>query len=518
MAEYLAGITEKYPEPLLKGRITVEGNVIGCFFKDLTLIDECKLVKENFITSDGHFYFKLLAALRRKGLVSVSDVDILDNKMSEEVRTEYQELGGWTTINNMMSVIHLSNYETYLDVLFRENIILNMYNDGFNLLNPITTESGKKRVPLKLLRKMTAEEAIDWWESRLTSYGTGYSTKIMEEELVDFSDEFLKSCLDGEENGVPFDYAEKDIHDEEIRCFPFLSNQASGLLPGTLSMIGGFSSTGKSTWLVTLMMSLMSHGKKVILISNEESIKKYKIKFLVWLLYKRNRYTGLTKKKLSSGEIDDDSMKQLKSVQKYWRENYRGNLKLVAINDADMSIVKKKIREHALRNGFDVFVYDTFKIQEQDYDVRRADLSLVKDSRELDKLAKKYQMIGIASIQLAEYLRGTLFLSASSLSNSKQIKEVLENLWLMRSVYPDELIKGSKYYCSPFRSIKKDDKWIEEPFEADPSGVWRMLFVEKGRGGENSSDNGVAYLLKFLGNYCVFKETAKCRPKHGRID
>lgn len=36
-------------------------------------------------------------------------------------------------------------------------------------------------------------------------------------------------------------------------------------------------------------------------------------------------------------------------------------------------------------------------------------------------------------------MKGKLFLDAGVLSNGKQIKEVLENLFLMRTVYTEEL-------------------------------------------------------------------------------
>ncbi len=38
---------------------------------------------------------------------------------------------------------------------------------------------------------------------------------------IDFDDEFIESCAEGEENGVPFDIAGYDKNGEEINCFPF---------------------------------------------------------------------------------------------------------------------------------------------------------------------------------------------------------------------------------------------------------------------------------------------------------
>lgn len=481
----------------------------------MLLLDDLDLKKEDFITNDGRFYFGMLTQLRKKGFYSLDEVTILSN-MNDEVIERYEVCGGWESIQHQIDIINDKNFDTYIDILYRENIMLHMVDDGIDLLHAVDI-NGKKVVLLKLFRKMDADSVQDWWDARITSYGTGYSSKVLEEEEIDFDDEFIDNCKEGLENGVPFDIAGYDINGEEMNCFPFLSRQINGILEGTTTMMGGYSSAGKSTWWITVLMSLLHYDRKILIISNEENIKKFKIKFMVWLLGKRNRYFKLTKKKMTSGDISTESRKQLTDVQKYWRENYKGRVKFIAIADADMSLVKKKIRENVLRYGYDTVLYDTFKIQGGDISSARQDLSLVRDSRELDKLAKKYNIIMLASVQLAEYTKGKLFLDASILSNAKQIKEQLENLFLMRTVYTEELDEKSKYYCHPFRLKKVNDKWIEEEYKPDTSAVWRMVFTEKCRTGANSSDNGCAYLLKYDGDHCIFREVAQCRPKHGEI-
>ena len=426
----------------------------------MLLLDDLDLKKEDFITNDGRFYFGMLTQLRKKGFYSLDEITILSN-MNDEVIERYEACGGWESIQHQIDMINDKNFDTYIDILYRENIMLHMVDDGIDLLHAVDV-NGKKVVLLKLFRKMDADSVQDWWDARITSYGTGYSSKVLEEEEIDFDDEFIDNCKEGLENGVPFDIAGYDINGEEMNCFPFLSRQINGILEGTTTMMGGYSSAGKSTWWITVLMSLLHYDRKILIISNEENIKKFKIKFMVWLLGKRNRYFKLTKKKMTSGDISTESRKQLTDVQKYWRENYKGRVKFIAIADADMSLVKKKIRENVLRYGYDTVLYDTFKIQGGDISSARQDLSLVRDSRELDKLAKKYNIIMLASVQLAEYTKGKLFLDASILSNAKQIKEQLENLFLMRTVYTEELDEKSKYNCHPFRLKKVNDKWIEE--------------------------------------------------------
>jgi KaiC/GvpD/RAD55 family RecA-like ATPase len=484
-------------------------------WQDALLIDESNLDTKNFLTKDGAYYFALAKNLRSKGFTSFDEVTVLSN-ISDELLLGFNERGGWTTIQVLIDVINNKNYETYLDILYRENIIIGMFDDGFNLLKEIDV-NGKSIVPLNMFRKMDSESVLDWYESRLTTYGTGYSSKVLEEEEIDFDDEFIDNCAEGLENGVPFDIAGYDINNNQMNCFPFLSNQINGLLDRTFTMLGGYSSVGKSTIWITILMALMYRGRRVLIISNEESIKKFKIKFMIWLLAKYRRYFKLTKKKMTSGEISENDRKELKIVQQYWRENFKSKLKFIAIADADMNTVKKKIRENVLKYGYDTVLYDTFKLDFEDSNSKEY-LSLIKDSRELDKLAKKYNIIMLASLQLAIHTLGKLFLDSSVLSMGKQIKEVLEGLMLMRTVYPEELDpENKKYYCKPFRLKKVNDKWIEEPYEPDQTATWRMLFVDKTRSGSNSSDTGVAYLLKFDGEHSIFREVAQCRPKHGYI-
>lgn len=515
ISEFITGVKEKYPAQLLKGRIEIEGNVISCFFKDMLLLDDTTFEQKDFVTADGLFYFSLLKNLRKKGFYSLDEITILSN-MNQEVIEKFEDKGGWETIQHQIDIINTQNFDTYIDILYRENIMMNMYKDGFNLLQEITI-GDKKVIPIKLFRKMTAEEVTDWYEARISSYGTGYSSKILEEEEIDFDDEFIESCKDGEENGVPFDIAGYDKNGEEMNCFPFLSNQTLGLLKGTFTMMGGFSSCGKSSWYVTIIMALLYRDRKVLIISNEEDCKRFKIKFMVWLLGKYRRYFKLSKKKMTSGNITSEDRKELKIVQEYWREHYKGRVKFIAIDDADIGVVKKKIRESVLRQGYDTVLYDTFKMQESDMSSARQDLALIRDSRTLHKLAKKYNLIMLASVQLSESTRGQLFLSSANTSNSRQLKEILENYFLMRNMYPEEFDEKSKYYCRPFRLKKINDKWIEEEYKVDPSGVYRCLFVEKARNGTNSQDNGKAYILKYDGDHSIFREIAQCYPKHGEI-
>ena len=511
---FLTGCS-KYPPELLNGRIAIEGNVISCIAKDLLLLDEADIDTKDFISEDACYYYSLFKNIRTRGFSSLDEITILSN-ISEFIEVGFQERGGWSVLQNLIDIINIKNWDTYLDILCRENIIINLYNDGFNLLSPIE-ESGKKIIPLELFRKMDSESVMDWYESRLSGFGTGYSNKVLEEEEIDIDNEFLERLEEGLENGVPFDIFGEDIDGKEIKCLPFLSRQLNGLMDGTTTVLGGYSSAGKTTAWITVIMGLIYRNRKILIISNEQKAKVFKIQFVVWLLAKRFKYFNLTKKKLMSGDISEQDKVYLKKAQEYWNNEIKGKVKFIAIPDADMTLVKKKIRENVLKHGYDTVLYDTLKL-DLNTDNKQYYLELIKDSREFDKMSKKYNIIMLLSLQLAINTLGKLFLDASVLSMSKQIKEVLENLLLMRTVYPEELDpENKKYYCKPFQRKNIAGKWCEEEYIPDQTAVWRMLFVDKARSGENSSDNGIAYLLRFDGAHGTFLEASMCRPKHATI-
>ena len=146
----------------------IEGNVISCFFKDMLLLDEIELSKKDFITSDGLFYFSLLKQLRNKGFYSLDEVTILSN-VNEDVIERYDACGGWESIQHQIDIINSSNFDTYIDILFRENIMLHMCDDGIDLLHSVDI-NGKKIILLKLFRKMSADVVQDWWDARISSY------------------------------------------------------------------------------------------------------------------------------------------------------------------------------------------------------------------------------------------------------------------------------------------------------------------------------------------------------------
>lgn len=516
--DFIAGVWEKYDHALLEKRREIEGNTIGCIAGDLLLIDDSMLKATDYITKDGRLLFSVLKSLRDRGCTVADEITVLTNT-TDEVKEKFEEFGGWQAVQKVIDTCNDKNFDVFLDNLNKSNVCLKLADKGFNLLEPVTLENGKSVVPYKLFEKFTSQEVLDFYESQLSVLGTVSSNKIIGEGYIDFDEAFIDGLESGEEVGVSFAEAGLDANGNKISIFPFLSDNILGLKKGTLSAFGAHSGVGKTTFMIGILMALVSKGERILIVSNEMGISDMKIGFLIWILSRYFDYQKLPKKKLASGKLTDEDKEMIKKAREYWRKNYAKQIKMVALSDADSKLTCRIIKKHIQRDGITTFLVDTFKITTSNGTNDNFWLQLVVDSKDLDAIAKRYDVIGLMTIQLAINSLGRLWMDASCLSNSRAVKEVLSNLILFRKVYPDELIPGSNIDFKPFRIQKNEEgKWVEKTYTPNLDKVYRCLFVEKSRRGIDSGDSGVAYLVRYDGDYCSFFETARCRPTHKTVN
>lgn len=530
---FIDGIVDKYPAELLEGRMTIEGNLCGLLLKDLTKYDDIKddITSDNMVTRDGRFLFNIGKNLRAKGFSVLDEVSLLSN-IDEASANRVTSMGGYKTIEHLMSVLTDKNWDAIYDKVLTSNILLRLYKEGINPLKRFETPKKDTKTnqvlytPFDLFKatNSNSQEVLAYYEDHVVGCATDIrADMVTSDAYLDFDEAFIAKLKDREDSkdNVNFGSGGVNIQGEDIRTFSYLSGDLLGYRRGTLNGIAASSGVGKSNICITFIFSLLAQGEKVLVINNEMSEYDYKCMMLVWIAYQVFGETSLTKRKLLSGNLNENDFALIAKIQKYWKEHYDKRLKIVTLTDANMDLSMQIAKREILRNGVTTVFLDTFKLTIDANARENFWMQLVEDCRVYTKLCVKYNIIGVMTIQLAIATTGQLFLDASCLSNSKAIKETLSTLLLLRNVYPEELIEGSPYYLSPFWLTKKDGRWTEEiqgPTVINPSDNYCVLFVDKNRRGIDSPSSGVAYLLKKRLDYAVFKESAKCRPVHKNIN
>lgn len=507
---------EKYPKEITKTRMNVEGAAIGILSKDMLLIDDTTLSVSSFKTYEGRIFFKVLSDIRKQGYTVLDDVTVL-SALSDDIQEKLEDVGGIEALRNLADIVDTRNTDSILDALHRENLIMKLYDKGFPVTVKTKDDNGKEYIPVNRFRKMSSEDIISYYEVELSKDSVGYKTKILSQGRLIMTPEYITSIMTGESMGVPFNVANVDVNGNDETVYPYLSNGIKGFMRGRVNVLGAYSSVGKTAYWTGVIVSLIEQGEKVLIFSNEQDRAAFLDNFVVWIAYKHFRYYNISKAKNKSGDLSKEDSDMLNRIMEYYNERYADNIEFVELPSMDIETIKSQIKYFALQEGFSVVLIDTLKMDYNDGIENASRHKLISQIEAIHAGCRRYNLIGLCSYQLAPSTLGKLFLDVTCLSEAKALKDSCENLFMMRIVYPQELIKSDKNFCKPFQRKKKNDKWIEEPYETDPKKIYRMFFWDKCRCGQNSGDSGIAQLLEFDALHCVFKEVAFCRPKRGII-
>ena len=521
---FIIGICDKYDERLLKNRLQVEGNVVSVLWKDPLLLEDLNLTSNEFVTKDGKLLFEAAQVLRSRGLAHFDEVAIT-TYLDEETQEKIADIGGFQSISRLMDIANLSNAPQFIDDLYRSNLLMKLADEGFPLFKPVKTDKGTDVVPFELFEKhhFTSNEITDWYDVKIAKMSRdGTQSKILEEKTGGFeiTDDVIDKFKSGFAMGLDFSLGGKDIEGNDIGICRFLSNTLAGIHKGCTQAICGYSSAGKTNLWCHIIMGILSSNteESVLICSNEQDSTPFYMNFITWLSYKYFRYYSLTKNKLQSGNLSDEDKQMLKKIQKHWNENFAKRVFFIHISDADMTTVKKKCRYYILQKNVSCILYDTMKAEIGDMGTNDATwLSLIRDSRQLDAIAKRYNVAMMLSLQISSSTKGRLWLDESCISQSRQVIEVFESCCYLRGCYREELCQDSKVFIKPFRRVKENGKWVEQPFLPDPDANYRILFYGKNRNGISSETDQCALLYQFIGAQSVWKEVAYCRPSHGYI-
>lgn len=501
-----------YPESILKGRKGIEGTVLGCLFKDILLIKEYKIQESQFISTEGKFYFGILNNLLRNNICEITDTDIRLTS-TDDVIEEYKNYGGMKTIEKLKKSVDIKNFPAYLDELCKRNLYMSLIDEEGIDLEKVREIGNVNQSYLEFFKSqhMTTDEITKFLSLRILSKCETSIESGVKEADGKIPEDYLERLFTGGKLGILFDKV------DDVTLLPHISKEVLGLKKKTLSMFGAFVNVGKTTMLCNIILSLASKGQTVLAITNEMEIDDFYTNFMIYIINNFIKHKTINKRKLKSGALNEEEKEVVRKAREIYNERFADYIILCSTPDSNIDIAASLVRKYSLSRNIDALCYDTFK---QNFD-KNGEVSykdLIKDSRTVYKLCKTYDLIGLCAIQLAQQYFGNLVLDLSMLAGAKQINEILENLFMMRTVYKTELDKNSKYYIKPFRKEKINGKWEDKEIELDPNGSYRVAFISKARDCQTFEDSNEAVLLSYNGWSGTFKEICLCNPVRGFIN
>jgi len=207
---------------------TIEANIVGCLWKDLTLYDNYKIESEQFGDSDISNGWKVMFIIGRelraqkKKKLSVVEVELyLDQH--PKMRDIYTEVGGIEIVLELQKFIEIANIDGYIADFYKWWSISKMNNKGW-----------VKEEELKLFKDYTIDDVYTYYNAPFhDTFIHSSSSTVKSYNLCDDLDTLIEDADAGLIRGIP-------LHNASM-----LDNMIGGLRLGEITMLGAESGVGK---------------------------------------------------------------------------------------------------------------------------------------------------------------------------------------------------------------------------------------------------------------------------------
>lgn len=456
------------------------------------------ITKDTFTTDMWYHYFKLGESMYANGVRSFDEETVasfLDSRkdVSKASIDKYNKFGGYDTVgfvrelcNNekQNEIYHLSEIQKY-------EALRKFYNNG--LLN------AENKTLVNMLSSMTLKQMQTYFSHRVkdafqnVNHGQVEVTDLIDDDIYETIEEMDK----GTAMGIPFVDS------------PRLNKVTKGWQKGNLSMVVMPSGVGKSTFVRSIfIMTLINQNEKGIVFVNEEGRRQWQISVL-GVVANTVLKKKLNRDKIFEGHYDDYTKETLKEAADWLLANRPDMLKLIVLKKYRFEDVVN-YTEYYKALGANFVILDTFKQDGSHTDMARWE-ALSQNSQELYDLIKEENLnmgcIATLQLKIGKVFR---FLDHESVGKSKEVVEVAGVTMLGRLLFGDEY-HGKKNDIKPFNFIKKNGKWVKEPYILDESKEYIIFYFGKSRYG--STQHQIIYCVDYAYNTLTEVAWAHHRPE-----
>lgn len=472
---------------LMKNRMPLEGNfILSLYTNPLELFDDFPIDPDkDLMTADGKYYYNLGLNMAKKGIKNFDEISIATFLEDfPELKSEYENRGGWKSIDEAISVLEPENTEAYYNALIKNNLLIKLQKKGFDIEGNMS----------KLNQLNTADEVIDYFDFQLNTLALNltHDLQLQSLNLTDKDIEFKKT---GQGIGLQFG-----------KYSPLLNHFSNGIPRKGLTMFASYTNGGKTSFVFeNIVIPLAEQGVKICIISNEQDAIIFKDLLYMHVLTTRLDYWNIDRRKLKTFEFTEDDEEAFKKADEIIKKEYLEYILFQRVYDYGMKNIKRTIKKLS-KQCFELFVYDTFKVDATSEAVWQ---SFLNDSKELFQIASKENVAVITPVQLSLSTKGKIrWLNESVLSNSKQISEIYEEIFMFRDIWSDEYSTCAKDIV-PTEIVYENGVSQKKPFQLvwEEGKFYKIFFHVKSRNGSN----GQTVLYEFVPNTNKWKEIGYCK-------
>lgn len=443
-------------------KVTAEANVVSILYKEPDLLRETNLVLEEFSNNVWRVFFTIasdLVLVEKKNSLDQITVNLYLEK-HKKLLAKVEEYGGYAMIESAMTYVKTENFDGYLKELRKYNALCRLVKLGF----PVSTER------LADFNDMTAEEIYDEYNAYLNDTFVNIDQDVKSYDISDGIDELIEELDKGLAIGLPYNN------------MPILTKETGGLYLGSITLVGGLSNVGKSTFARTsILPSIIKAQEPIVIMLNEDGIQKWQRELLVFVA---NTIIGfdLQKHVVRDGKYTPEVKQTLKEAAQWIKEQTKNHIiTVVPFQKYQTEKAIKVIRKFSSM-GVKQFLLDTYKM----------DAGKVSDNSWLEM---QQNMVAINDIvkpeannlhimitfQLAKGSVKQRYYTQDNIGVSKNIIDPASTCIMIRDLYDDEKT-GENRELHVYKLEGKNGK-TKIPVKLEKDKRYQILFIIKNREG-----------------------------------
>lgn len=478
---------EKIKSKVKEYKSHAEANMVGCMYNNVELIYTTDLDIKDFINPVWQLYFAIAKEIViKEKKESLDDLTIgLFLQKHSKMKTKYDQYKGFSTIEDLKGMVKEENFDGYLKESNKWKTALNLLANGIIISLQETIDA-------------TTDEMYDFYEAVINdSFVKGEEDDIsgtydIAENLMELIEELDK----GLSVGLPYDE------------MPLLNRETNGSSFGNITLIGGLSGIGKSSFVRSkILPSIIKNNERALVILNEEDELKWRAELLIWVannVLKRN----INKYNIRDGKFSDEHMNILKESAK-WIENHKEQIIIIPFKRWNTMSAIKLIKKYQRAFDFKYYFVDTFK-PEANSDMNNSWMVLMMNMVALyDTIKKNKNSEGVSltcTFQLSKDSATKRYYSQSSVGIARNMIDVCSVCIMARWLMQDEYA-GQKHEVKVYELKGKNTKI---PVILDDNKKYQIFFIPKTRFG---TSDAYQILCEVDLSRNIYKEIGICSVK-----
>lgn len=456
----------------------VEANIIGCLYTNPAYYFDYKdvLSSKDFFNDDWRFFFIIGKKMVEKGFEELKASDVatfIEQSASEGIKLRFEKYGYLSAVEELHGIFNPNNMKAYVDNLKKWSA-LHQISDRLSI---------NADTDITKFKNMSLSDVYDIYTAKLNDIFVNINDDVHTQSIADGLDELIENANKGLKKGLPINS-------------PMLSQTINGINLGQITLIGGQSGSGKSTFLIQqLLTAVFEKEEAAVFFLNEQDAPKFQQEMLTWIINNiviTDRNKSFNKIRWRDGGFTEEEFKWLHTAADILRQKTKNNrIIIVEFKTYTHSTVVRSIKKYAAM-GVKIFAIDTFKLS-ADADANELFwLTMQTQMKELDDLVKpsNLNVALVCTLQLGKGAITNRYLSANDLGMSKNVIDVASVCLLIRKVHADEY-PGEKNEIEVYMPIEGTESKTQ--VQLDPKKRHSVIFIEKNRNGVSNEFQIVAY-------------------------